>query len=113
MALRGIQCEMRGLTHIGREPDLTLEARGQGNRDLIHIDHQCVACPMQSAWANGEVIWPIIQSTFAALGHGPFIVGPACFGAVQRYINRDVVVGIFSTRPRVVGREDRTDKGDD
>lgn len=113
MALRGIQCEMRGLTHIGREPNLTLEARGQGNRDLVDVDHECITLPMQSAWANSEVIWPIIQRTFAALGHGPFIVGPACFGAVQRHIDRDVVVGVFATRPSVVRREDRTDKGDD
>jgi hypothetical protein len=63
---------------------------------------------VEGARTNGEVVRPIIQSIFAAFGHRP-----ACFGSVECYIDRDVVIRVFATRPGIVGREDRADKGDD
>lgn len=108
VTLRCVEREVVALSNVRRESDLAPEARRQGNGDLVDIDHQRVAFPVEGAWTNGEVVRPIIQCIFAAFGHRP-----ACFGSVECDIDRDVVIRVFATRPGVVGREDRTDKGDD
>lgn len=94
--------------------DANLTAHPPGNRhaDLIEVDGQATAVPVQLTRADDESGGVTVEAGAAALGHGPALASLA----VQRHVDRTVVLGIggsAASRPGVVGRKDASNEGDD
>ena len=88
--------------HAGRE----------GHRDLVDVDAQPAAIPLQRAGADHEFAGRARNAGARALGHGPVVA----VGQVEPHIERAVVEGIRQAAPArmgVVGRKHAANEADD
>jgi|GEM_PF-4281952 len=96
-------------------PGVQAHAAAQPSRyrggDLVDVDRQRAAIPMQGARPDAERFRGSFQSAASPLGKGPTFTRGAVEGDIQR---AEVLrfAAASAPRPGVVGREDAADKGD-
>ena len=82
--------------------------------DLIDVDGQFLAIPVQAAGSNLKMIFTAVNALTAALGHGPAL----CAFAIQGHIQSAEVfridrVTLKASSQSIVRRKNTADKSDD
>ncbi len=110
----GVKSRHKLTETLGRDRHATANARREGDIDFVNINHQRLTIPVQATGPDGKARRRAPHAAAAALRHGPAFSG----GAVQSDIDGTKVLrvgyaSIAGPCPRVIGRKDTSDKGDD
>ena len=90
------------------QPDRAADTRRDRGGDLIDIDTQTIAVPMQRARPDRQRRGVAREAGATALGHRP-----AAVAAIERDVDRDMILRIAPRAPVIIGRKNAADKGDD
>lgn len=111
-AVAALAVKMEALVEqtAGRYSYAATQAPWQWRCNFLDINYEFIVAPLQGAWAYCECIMRAVYLRRVTLRHGP-----AARRAIERHIDRTVLLGVgvaFASRPFVVGRENAADEGD-